>query len=279
MKSWLLQEFASSTFTRCPHHTLHCMAGSPVEIHLSDGATPNGMHTPALIPVHRQERVHHDLLRDEAIGVIERVPHGEAVTRCHRMVVNRKQNSSPWRTVDLSPLNKHCARETLSTESPFHLARRVPGESRKTVTGDWNGYHYVPLRDYDMHLTKFMTPFGRRRYTRAPQGFISSGDGTTTVLMRLLSTSSARSDASMTPFTGMLSSWIIGGGPLITHSRRQSRGSPQPGQIPVRTTYRRLRRIPHIQCWDWATPEISGRYPGFRDIDIYNRRPFLVRFG
>ena len=29
----------------------------------------------------------------------------------------------------------------------------------------------------DRHLTTFITPFGRWRYTRAPQGFLSSGDG------------------------------------------------------------------------------------------------------
>ena len=161
MKAWLLQEFASSTFNTCLHRPLPCMAGPPVEIHLKEGATPKAVHTPALIPVHWQERVHQDFLRDEALGVIERVPHGEAVTWCHRMVVTRKQNGSPRRSVDLSPLNKHCARETFSSESPFHLARRVPGESWKTVTDAWNGYHSVPLRDSDRHLTTFITPFGR----------------------------------------------------------------------------------------------------------------------
>ena len=41
----------------------------------------------------------------------------------------------------------------------------------------WNGYHSVPLRESDRHLTTFITPFGRWQYTRAPQGFLSSGDG------------------------------------------------------------------------------------------------------
>ena len=65
-------------------------------------------------------------MRDEALGVIERVPIGEPVQWCHRMVVTRKHDGSPRRTVDLSPLNKYCQRETHATESPFHLARRVP---------------------------------------------------------------------------------------------------------------------------------------------------------
>jgi len=119
--------------------------------------------------------VRNDLERDEALGVTERVSIGEPVEWCHRMVVTRKQDGSPRRTVDLSPLNKHCKRETHNAESPFHLARRIPHKTWKTVTDAWNGFHSVPLRD--KRLTTFITPFGRWRYRRAPQGFLSSGDG------------------------------------------------------------------------------------------------------
>merc|ERR1711888_436141 len=77
----------------------------------------------------------------------------------------------------MSPLNKVCKRETFASESPFQLARRVPGDTWKTVADCWNGYHSVPLRESDRHLTTFITPYGRFRYTRAPQGFLSSGDG------------------------------------------------------------------------------------------------------
>ena len=121
--------------------------------------------------------MYEDLLRDEALGVIERVPYGEPVTWCHRMVVTRKHDGSPRRTVDLSPLNKFCRRETFASETPFHMARKVPGNTWKTVTDAWNGFHSVPIRESDKNLTTFITPFGRWRYIRAPQGFVSSGDG------------------------------------------------------------------------------------------------------
>ena len=65
----------------------------------------------------------------------------------------------PRRTVDLSPLKKFCQRETFATESPFHLARRIPGDTWKTVTDSWNGYHSVPLHVSDRCLTTFITPF------------------------------------------------------------------------------------------------------------------------
>ena len=177
MKAWLLERYASSTFNTCPHRALPCMEGPPVEIHVDPGATPKACHTPATIPLHWQQRVHVDLLRDEALGVIEHVPYGEPVTWCHRMVVTRKHDGSPRRTVELSPLNKFCQRETFAMESPFHLARRIPKDTWKTVTDAWNGYHSVPLRQSDRHLTTFITPFGPWRYTGAPQGFLSSGDG------------------------------------------------------------------------------------------------------
>ena len=177
MREWLLDRYASSTFNTCPHRPLPTMDGPPVEIHLDEAATPRACHTAASIPLHWQDKVHQDLLRDEALGVIERVPYGEPVTWCHRMVVTRKHDGTPRRTVDLSPLNRHCRRETFTTESPFHLARRIPGNSWKTVTDAWNGYHSAPLRESDRHLTTFITPFGRWRYCRAPQGFLSSGDG------------------------------------------------------------------------------------------------------
>ena len=50
---------------------------------------------------------------------------------------------------------------------------------KKSVFDAWNGYHSVPLRDIDKHLTTFITPWGRYRYRTAPQGYIASGDGYT----------------------------------------------------------------------------------------------------
>ena len=93
------------------------------------------------------------------------------------MVVTRKDDGGPRRTVDLSPLNKFCEREAHASKSPFNLARSVPSHSTKTVFDAWNGYHSVPIRDEDRHLTTFTTPWGLFRYKRAPQGFLSSGDG------------------------------------------------------------------------------------------------------
>ena len=86
---------------------------------------------------------------------MERVPFDEPVIWCHRMVITRKQDASPRITVDLSPFNKYCKRETCASETLFKLARRIPKGKFKTVTDSWNGYHGVPLRESDWHLTTF----------------------------------------------------------------------------------------------------------------------------
>ena len=177
MKQWLLKRYGSSTFNTCPHRPLQEMAGPPLEIHVDETAKPRRCDTPAPVPLHWQKRSEDDLWRDFALGVIEPVPYGEPAPWCHRAVYTRKHDGTPRRTVDLSPLNKFCRREVYSSESPFLLARRIPKGTWKTVTDAWNGYHSVPLRESDRHLTTFITHIGRWRYTRAPQGYLSSGDG------------------------------------------------------------------------------------------------------
>ena len=163
MRDWLLDYFGGSSFNVCKHQELPEIVGPLVEIHLKKDAEPVARHKAIPVPVHWQEQVHNDLLRDKSMGVIERVPFGEPVEWCHRMVVTRKHDGSPRQTVDLSPLNKFCKREINNSEPSFHLAQHIPQNTWKTVTDTWNSYHSVSLRDSDRHLTKFVTPFGRWR--------------------------------------------------------------------------------------------------------------------
>ena len=88
------------------------MSGPSIEIHLENAAKPRAYHTQAHVPIHWQKQVEADLIRDEKLGVLECVPLDEPVSRCHRMVVTKKQDGSPRRTVDLSPFKKYCKRKT-----------------------------------------------------------------------------------------------------------------------------------------------------------------------
>ena len=177
MKEWLLNYYAASTFNKCAHQPLPGMTGPPIKLHINPDATPFAAHTPAPVPLHWQKAVEQQLMDDVALGVIEEVPIGEPSVWCHRMVLVKKPDGTPRRTVDLSMLNRHCLRETHHVKPPFEQARQIPADTWKSVTDAWNGYHSVPLRAEDRHLTTFITHIGRFRYKVAPQGFLASGDG------------------------------------------------------------------------------------------------------
>ena len=61
-------------------------------------------------------------------------------------------------------------------QSPFHVVRRIPGNTWKTVTDAWNGYHLEPLHPNSRKLTTFISMEGKFRYTRCPQGACFAGD-------------------------------------------------------------------------------------------------------
>ena len=117
------------------------------------------------------------ILDDVALGVLEPVPHGQPSEWCHRMVVTRKGDGGPRRTVDMAALNKTCLRETHHVKPPWQQARSIPRNTWKSVTDAWNGFHSVRLAEEDRHLTTFITPWGRFQYKVAPQGSSASGDG------------------------------------------------------------------------------------------------------
>ena len=179
LQAFLLDHYKSSTFNICEHQPLPLMDGPEMRLIIDPHAEPIANHSPIPVPLHWQEQVKAGLDRDVQLGVLEQVPIGEPVTWCHRMVICAKKNGEPRRTVDFQALNRHAMRETHHTQSPFHQARSVPSNKRKTVLDAWNGYHSVPLRAEDRHYTTFITPWGRYRYKTAPQGYIASGDGYT----------------------------------------------------------------------------------------------------
>ena len=176
-EAWCKERYASSTYNQCPHQHLPEMGDTtPLKIHVDVDAKPVARLKPGFIPLHQYDRVISDLNRDIAMGVLERPPLNEPVTWCHRMVIDTKHDGTPRRTIDMSPLNRVCMREPHGSKSPFQMARAIPRDTWKTVQDAWNGYHSIPIRAEDRHLTTFMTPIGRLRYARAPQGALCSGD-------------------------------------------------------------------------------------------------------
>ena len=176
LKEWLLQTFADTTFNTKADQ-LPVMAGKPHKIHLKPDAIPYAAHTPIPIPLHWKDEVKAQLDRDEDMGIIQKVPVGEANEWCMRMITVPKADGSPRRTIDFQAINKSCLRETHYTPTPFSVVSSIPNKMYKSVLDAFNGYHQVKLDEDSVKLTNFITEFGRYQYLRAPQGHIASGDG------------------------------------------------------------------------------------------------------
>ena len=179
LRKRIIQHYGASAFNRCTRQTLPLMKGEPLPIPTKNDMKPVAVHTPVAIPLHWEEKVYKDLMRDVALGVIEPVPINTPVTWCSRMVVVPKHSGEPRRTVDLQALNKASVRQTHHTRSPFMLASAVPPGKVKSVLDVWNSFHSVPLRMEDRDKTTFITPWGRFRYRVAPQGYLASMDAYT----------------------------------------------------------------------------------------------------
>ena len=83
--------------------------------------------------MHWKAKVEADIDRDVALGVLEKVGDNEPMTWCHRMVVCRKHNGDPRRTVDLQALNDVSLRQCHPTDQPLRQAMTVPHNTKKSV--------------------------------------------------------------------------------------------------------------------------------------------------
>ena len=161
MRNWLVNKFASLSFNKCPHQPLPAMPGPPMEITIDPKARAYVTRRPANTPLHWKEEISSQLKRDEALGVIERVPPNTPVTWMHRTVYTPKADGSPRRTVDLQSLNKYCVRDIHHCIPPAQQARSVPPNTVRTVLDAWNGFHSIEIREEDRHLTTFLTEEGK----------------------------------------------------------------------------------------------------------------------
>ena len=177
LEAWIRDRYRSSTFNTCNCQPLPMMKGSPpLELFIDPLAKPVVCNKPAQVPIHFKDTVLEELRRDVRLGVLEEVPTNTPTTWCSRMCIQVKKNGKPRRTIDLQALNKHAVRQTHATETPFHIVSAVPPNTFKTTMDAWNGYHSVPIKEEDRHLTTFITPWGRFRYRTTPQGFLAAMD-------------------------------------------------------------------------------------------------------
>ena len=132
-----------------------------MKIHTKENVKPYCCTRPSMIPLHFRDKVHLDIESDVKKGILERVPVGEPLTWCSRLVIQPKPCGNARRTVDLSYLSKHGIKEPHHTRSAFAIAQTVPGHMYKTVLDCKDGYHGLDLAVEDRHKTTFATEWGR----------------------------------------------------------------------------------------------------------------------
>ena len=176
MEDWIMNYYASSAFNQCNRQPWPKITGKPMKFHTKPDVKPYYCRKPAVVPIHFREQVRNDLEADVKKGVLERVPAGESMEWCTRMVVQTKKNGTARRTVDLSYLSRHGLPEPHHTRSAPMIAKSVPAGKLKTVLDCKDGYHGIEIDADDRKKTAFATEWGCYRYRRAPQGYLSSGD-------------------------------------------------------------------------------------------------------
>ena len=174
LRKYIVDAFASSALDKSP--PLPIMKTKKGHIHLQPNAVPYAVHSPIPVPHHEKAIIKALLDLYVERGIIIPVPLGTPVVWCALMVIGRKKDGSPRITVDYQQLNRQCLRETHHTEPPFHLASRIPANTKKTVLDATDSYHSIELDEESQHLTMFITEWGRYMYLRVPQGFFAAGD-------------------------------------------------------------------------------------------------------
>ncbi|XP_065190896.1 uncharacterized protein K02A2.6-like [Sycon ciliatum] len=171
VKTQLMQEFADVF----DDSQLKPMAGPPMEIKLQSDATPTRVNGARAIPFAFRDQIKSQLDDMVINGIIE--PVTEPSDWCHPIVIADKKSSNEKRlTVDLRKLNDQVCRPTHPARTPRDAVTAI-GKARFFTTLDArHGYWQIPLSDDSKPLTTFITPWGRYRYCRNPQGLSSAGD-------------------------------------------------------------------------------------------------------
>ena len=151
------------------------MSGPPMDIVLEPDAKPHRVYTARPIPYAYREQVKSQLDSMVSEGVIE--PVSDPSDWCHPIVVVNKKGSSEKRlTVDFQTLNRQVKRPTHPMRNARDALSGIGSAKWFTKLDARHGYWQIPLSDTSRPLTTFITPWGRYRYCRNPQGLISAGD-------------------------------------------------------------------------------------------------------
>ena len=171
IRSDLLHEF-SDVFDSTQ---LKPMTGPPMDIHLHPDATPACAHHARPIPYAFREQVKEQLDDMVTNEIIE--PVTEPSEWCHPIVIVNKPGTNEKRfTVDCKKLNRQFQRPAHPMTAPRDAVSDIELSRFFSTLDARHGYWQIPLSEAARPLTTFITPWGRYRYLRNPQGLVSAGD-------------------------------------------------------------------------------------------------------
>lgn len=154
------------------------MSGAPMHIHLKDMGDERPTHVTTARPISYayQDDAKKELDYMDKMDVTEDAD--EPSEWVSPFLVVPKPNGQGVRIViDYRGLNRFVRRPEHPFPSPAEIKASIPPKAKWFAKLDaTKGYWQIPLDDESKKLTTFMTPWGRKRFKRAPMGLASSGD-------------------------------------------------------------------------------------------------------
>ena len=131
---------------------------------------------PRKVPYARRDQEIKEIRKLEADGIIE--PVGDRPTEfCSPTICPVKPDGTVRFATDFTYLNKQVLRTVHPTLSSWDVIHSIDPKAKFFSTFDCKkGYWQGPLAEESKDLTTFICTLGKFKYTRAPMGFISTGD-------------------------------------------------------------------------------------------------------
>ena len=155
---------------------LPTMNTEPMVIKLKENYEAKALTIPRKVPYARREEEIKEIRKMEADGIIEAI--GDRPTEfCSPTICPIKPDGSLRFATDFTHLNKQVLRTVHPTLSTWDVIHSINPKAKYFSTFDCKkGYWQVGLAEESKDLTTFICTLGKFRYTRAPMGFISTGD-------------------------------------------------------------------------------------------------------
>ena len=155
---------------------LSTIKGARMHIELKPGAVPRAVAAPRPIPYAEKAAVWEAIKEMWDRGIIQKMGE-EPSPWCSSLHYVFKKTGKARIVNDLRYLNQNIVRPVYPQQTPREAIARIPPDAMWFSVIDMAaGYFQVELDKESQHLTSFITPWGRFKYTRDVMGLASAGD-------------------------------------------------------------------------------------------------------